>query len=97
MVFCKARGCAGLKSATFKAKSFAGRPPAPAALPKPHGDLPTRCKVRFSSFVGEEEERFLRIAPMRAVSHIHGCPAPPRPAGMMIDATWGLLLKNCLI
>ena len=67
----KARGCAGLKSATFKAKCFAGRPLAPAALPKPHGDLPTRCKVRFSGFVGGEEilweggrgggEPFLRI------------------------------------
>ena len=52
----KARGCAGLKSATFKAKRFAGRPLAPAALPKPHGDLPTRCKVRFSGF-GEEGGR----------------------------------------
>ena len=58
----KARGCAGLKSATFKAKSFAGRPLAPAALPKPHDDLPTRCKVRFSGFVGggrrRKENRF---------------------------------------
>ena len=53
----KARGCAGLKSATFKAKTFAGRPPAPAALPKPHGDLPTRCKVRFSGFGGEGRRR----------------------------------------
>ena len=26
-----------------------------------------------------------------------GAPRPPRPAGMMIDATWGVLLKNCLI
>ena len=57
----KARGCAGLKSATFKAKRFAGRPLAPAALPKPHGDLPTRCKVRFSGFVGGRRERLLRI------------------------------------
>ena len=58
----KARGYAGLKSATFKAKSFAGRPPAPAALPKPHGDPPTRCKVRFSGFGGGgREETFLRI------------------------------------
>ena len=62
----KARGCAGLKSATFKAKRFVGRPLAPAALPKPHGDLPTRCKVRFSGFVGgggRGENRFSVYTP----------------------------------
>ena len=59
----KARGCAGLKSATFKAKRFAGRPLAPAALPKSHGDLPTRCKVRFSGFVGGLGERRRTVSP----------------------------------